>query len=194
MDATADEPRSHPRPLAPLRLRAPRGATVIAALAASALACILAFAAALGLLHLAHAGTFAVRSDSMRPAFARGDLIVTRPTSGLAVGKVITYRHAGVLVTHRIATVEADGSYRTRGDANPAPDPWTMTASDVVGEVRGVVPRAGYPLLLTDTKLGRLSVVIAVWALMSIVQWASRRATRVPSRLLHPSNGHAVRV
>ncbi len=189
MDATGDQPRA----LVPLRLRAPRVATVIAALAASALALILTFAAALGVLNLAHAGTFAVRSDSMRPAFARGDLIITRPTSGLAVGQVVTYRHAGVLVTHRIVTVEQGGSYRTRGDANPAPDPWTMTATDVVGEVRGVVPRVGSLLLLTDTKLGRLSVVIVVWALMSIVQWATRRATRVPSRLLHPSTGHAVR-
>ena len=115
----------------------------------------------------------------MVPTFARGDLVVARPTRALAIGDVVTFRVYGRLVTHRIAEADAaTGRFRTRGDANPGPDPWTIAASDVVGTVRAVVHRAGHPLLVLETPAGRVLAGNVGIALVVLAWWAIPRATR----------------
>ena len=181
------------QPLPELHYRAPIGATVLSTVAASAIGLIAALALALSVLHLAHAEYFAVESDSMVPAFARGDLVVTRAVPALRVGDTVTFRKYGRLVTHRIVALgRAVGTYETRGDANPASDPWTITAADVVGRVDNVVRRAGFPLLLLESASGRLLVGNTIAALVILLWWATPRATRVPTKLLHPASGYAI--
>lgn len=180
-------------PLRPLPRHAPVGATMLSALAASVIGLVVALALALSLLNLAHAQYFAVESDSMAPAFVRGDLVVTRVAPQLRVGDTVTFRKYGHVVTHRIVALgRMAGTYETRGDANQASDPWTITAADVVGRVDHVIQRAGFPLLLLASAPGRLLAGNGVVGLLVLLSWAAPRAIRVPSRLLHPAYGYAV--
>lgn len=110
---------------------------------------------------------YSVASGSMTPTFDTGDLIVDNPISGPAAltlhpGQVITFvaasgdgKEAGLVVTHRIVARvlnPADpGSspveYRTKGDANNAPDVALVPASAVLGVYHGErIPFGGYVL------------------------------------------------
>lgn len=83
--------------------------------------------------------TSTMLTGSMSPLINPGDVVVSvsMPTAELKTGDVITY---GIPVEdHRVEThrvIEVDGSadgtvtVRTKGDANPAADPWTATLRD----------------------------------------------------------------
>lgn len=191
MSTTATRPL---RPLRTLRSRPPLVPTLSAALAAAALGVALTITTMLGVLRVVDAQWFAVQSDSMTPAFARGDLVITRAVEELRVGDAVTFRKYGKLVTHRIVALgRAVGTYQTRGDANRADDPWTITKADVVGTVRAVVHNAGFPLLLLESPSGRVLVGNSIAGLVILLWWATPRAARVPAILLHPSSGYAIR-
>lgn len=90
-----------------------------------------------------------VTSRSMEPTIASGDTLITRqvPRGDVAPSEIIvlpvpdnpTLRYA-----HRVVSAqnEATGTIlKTKGDANPSLDSWTMRiTSDVVPRVIGVIP------------------------------------------------------
>ena len=85
------------------------------------------------------------------------------PTS-LRVGDIIAYTHPrspNITVSHRVVEV-IDGEslgFRTKGDANEAPDPTVVPAENVVGRVTWHIPRIGFAL---DEIMG---FVRTVWGL-----------------------------
>ena len=98
-----------------------------------------------------------VLSGSMAPVISTGDLVIDDSVSpaqsgGLHPGQIISfYATPGstLIITHRIvARVVADREvfYRTKGDANDAPDSQLQPASDVIGRYVASVPRGGYVL------------------------------------------------
>lgn len=93
-----------------------------------------------------------ITSGSMGPNISSGDLVlISEPPTDelLAQGTVITFHDPAVpggLITHRIDGVREDGMYRTRGDANEAPDPTPVDHDDVVGVGRLLVPLVGLPV------------------------------------------------
>ena len=133
-------------------LRVPRRLAAVAA----QLAVVVALAALIGLGLLPRTGWYrpvTVLSGSMEPAFAPGDMVVVtpEPVGAVRVGQVISYRipvgdHH--VQSHRvIAVLRRNGqvSVRTKGDANPTPDPWTATLhGDTVWRVRTVLPKLGW--------------------------------------------------
>jgi signal peptidase I len=130
---------------------------------------------------------YVITSGSMTGTYDRGSLVYDRvvPTASLRVGDVITYDPpAGAgpagLITHRIVSIAGQpGSardFRTKGDANPAPDPWTFTLRNrTQARVAFHLPYAGYALAaLADRRLRvlvvgvpallvALSVLAALW-------------------------------
>jgi signal peptidase len=92
----------------------------------------------------------------MTGTYDRGSIVFDKPvpTSDLEVGDVITYSppaSTGVhgLITHRIISVKDDGkggvSYRTKGDANPDPDPWRFQLDQPTqARVAFAIPYIGY--------------------------------------------------
>ena len=119
-----------------------------------------------------------VLTGSMNPTFRAGDLVVVSGVSPaqVSVGDVITFRHAldsSLLVTHRVVKVIWDGDavfWRTRGDANRAPDPVLVTSPRLVGRVEMIIPYAGYLAGFVRTRAGFFSLVILpgaalLWAL-----------------------------
>src|SRR5256886_12952840 len=110
----------------------------------------------------------AVYSGSMTPTIAVGGLAVDRPISAkeVRVGDVITFTdpyNRGRTVTHRVIAVirTAHGlAYRTKGDANPDRDPWTIRLSGQVGRVAFRIPVAGYVLVYAHTREVRSALVV----------------------------------
>jgi len=65
----------------------------------------------------------AVESNSMIPTFYKGDMLVLQgvPIEELKVGDVIVFSSTerGTPIVHRIVDINPDGSFQTKGDANP---------------------------------------------------------------------------
>jgi signal peptidase len=99
---------------------------------------------------------YVITSGSMTGTYDRGSIVFDRavPTSDLQVGDVITYTppaSSGVdgLITHRIVSITDHGkggvSYRTKGDANPDPDPWRFQLDQPTqAQAAFSVPYLGY--------------------------------------------------
>jgi signal peptidase len=128
------------------------------------------------LLVIAYGGLFAagyrpvaVYSGSMVPALGVGSLAVDRtiPSSRVRRGDVITFADPyvrGRVVTHRVVGVYQTPhgpAYRTKGDANPTRDPWTIALPPQVGKVSFDVPYAGYALVYAQTREVRLGLIVA---------------------------------
>jgi signal peptidase len=120
---------------------------------------------------------YVVASESMSGSIDRGSVVFERlvPVSDLAVGDVITYPAPGGsgqkgLVTHRIVWL-GDEFARTKGDANPEPDPWLVSMAGPTQErVAFHVPYLGYPFIAS---LGRgfwTVVLIAPLLLLGIAR------------------------
>src|SRR6266542_4228329 len=116
----------------------------------------------------------AVYSGSMTPTIAVGGLALDRPIPAkeVRVGDVITFTDPydrGRMVTHRVIAIirTANGlAYRTKGDANPGRDPWTIRLSGQVGRVAFSIPVAGYVLVYAHTREVRGALVIIAAALI----------------------------
>lgn len=86
----------------------------------------------------------AIEGGSMAPALEQGDaILITRPPARLKPGMVVVLQVNGRLVTHRIAAVNANGTFVTKGDANDHADDWSNTTVRVSGIVRAHVPLLG---------------------------------------------------
>jgi signal peptidase len=94
---------------------------------------------------------FAVQTGSMEPNIPVGALVVTAPVGQRlpAPGSVITFRTSDSPVTHRVQTVSTNGVI-TKGDANPAADPWTLQPRHLLGYVTHTIPGAGYVLVFVQ--------------------------------------------
>jgi signal peptidase len=109
---------------------------------------------------------YVMTSNSMAPSLPAGSLLLVQPTAPTAIwpGEVIVFQSpldARGTVTHRVVsiTVEAEGVVlQTRGDANPAVDPWRVSAGAVRGKVVAAVPLVGYALLALQHPGGGLGV------------------------------------
>lgn len=121
--------------------------------------------------------TMVVAGPSMTPVIGVGSAIVVEPVdpARLAVGDVISIKNgpSRAIFTHRIVRlVERDGALwvETKGDANAAPDPSLVPASDVLGRVALVVPYAGYLVALASHPSGMI-LIVALSLLLLVSTW-----------------------
>ena len=108
---------------------------------------------------------YVVTGGSMGSAVPRGSIVYERRvrTTELRVGDVITYRPPAQeqRLTHRIVWIGPDhDAFRTRGDSNPAPDPWTFTLP-AKEQPKAVfhVPLAGYVIAALSIKAVRMAAI-----------------------------------
>ena len=151
----------------------------------SAWLAVVAAIAALAIPHFLGYDRYSIVSGSMTGTFNTGSVIFdkAKPTADLRVGDIITYvppAATGVnhLVSHRIHSIKLadDGVtrvFRTKGDANPGPDPWTFALNDTTQNVeRFSVPYVGYALMaLANPHIRMLLIGIpaAIIALVSLL-------------------------
>ena len=126
-----------------------------------------------GLYHTATA-----LSDSMRPGFAAGDLLLVRPEPmrDLRVGQVLTYavpvgdHH---VESHRITAILRRGAepvIRTKGDANDTVDPWTAQLHGRTAWVEfGRIPDAGRLIVLLRLRAAHLLLLYGAPALLLLL-------------------------
>lgn len=117
--------------------------------------------------------SYVVRSGSMEPAIHTGDVVVVadaRPAD-IETGDVITFTPdgQGPPTTHRVVSIrENDGVtyFRTKGDANAAPDAEPVVENELVGKVTLVLPYVGYVISFAGTTAGFLTLVAAPFGLL----------------------------
>jgi signal peptidase I len=158
--------------------------------------------------------TFIVLSGSMMPMMMPGDMIIANTVNpdDLKVGDVIAFQdpdgRPNTIVTHRIVSIN-DSSvsriFQTKGDANSAPDIFSVPASNVKGELVFVLPVIGYlPGLLKDNKIIYILAIIVpvlliiVGEIKNIIDYSNHfRARKIEKwnkktlkKTLHVINGH----
>jgi signal peptidase len=131
----------------------------------------------LSVARLAGYQTFTVLSGSMEPAIATGDLVFDERISaeGASVGDVITFREPGTrrLITHRLVHKRVGGGLarmRTRGDANNAPERWSIPADGQVGRVAFRIPKGGYASAYVSERGMQLMLVVVPALLLGILE------------------------
>lgn len=142
--------------------------------------------AALGLDH------YVIVGGSMTGTIERGSVVFDEqvPVNTLRRGDVITYTppvqassaDATGLVTHRIFSIHvANGHrvFRTKGDANQSPDPWTFTLDQPrQAKVVGHVPYVGYALAALEIRgvrfllIGVPALLVAISVLVGLAREA----------------------
>ena len=137
---------------------------------------------------------YIVHTGSMVPTLRPGEAVVDQPVRGsMHRGEIITFRYAygpDQVVTHRVFS-DAGGAIRTKGDANPTKDPWTLRRAQVVGTPAAIVPDGGYVLVYLSQPTGAASV--ATFALMIWLLWdlCFRTGTAEPGRARPARARHA---
>lgn len=85
---------------------------------------------------------FEIQTGSMHGAIEVGDWIITKSTSDVKVGDIVTYRNGKDYITHRI--IESyGGTYVTKGDANTSSDD-AIDKSQIVGKVVKILHGFGF--------------------------------------------------
>ena len=110
-----------------------------------------------------------ILSGSMRPGFPIGGVVVTQtvPMDTLQVGMVAVFHPPGqatITYVHRIIWLEHQGNQlliRTKGDANPVRDPWTLHVHGRYAYVaRFTVPLLGYGAVWLHSPTGRRDMLL----------------------------------
>ncbi len=165
------------------------GRVVRVVLTTAIVGAVLAIGAGKLVLHL---GLSPVLTASMRPSFAPGDAVLTRPVpvSRLRPGMVVVFVPPGhtSAYAHRIVAVGGTPSrpvLTTKGDANPAVDHWRVTlSSPTVPQVVTSVPKAGYLLVWLREPRWRAAVigVLGLLVTTALTRSVLRSRPATPSR------------
>jgi signal peptidase len=161
------------------RLEVDRGHRIAEVLVRLALGVALALLLLLALIP--HTGLYrpeTVLSNSMKPYFGAGDLLIVtpEPVRDVRAGQVISIKiptgdHH--VQTHRVVQVVRGGAHpliRTKGDANNARDDWTARLDgSTAWQVRLVVPKLGWLIVWLRDPLIRYFAVFLAPALFALL-------------------------
>lgn len=110
---------------------------------------------------------YTIQSGSMSPTIPTGSIVFVAPENSYRLGDIITYKPADsgskLTTTHRINQVSRDEQgvyYRTKGDANTAPDGAKIYTDRVIGKVYLSIPVIGYIAAFAKTELGLITLVV----------------------------------
>jgi signal peptidase I len=96
--------------------------------------------------------SYVIITGSMEPGISAGDIVLASPDPVIedTVGHVITFEDPdseGHILTHRVVSINEEGSLITQGDANPTPDGDHVPAEAVTGLGRLLVQFVGLPVV-----------------------------------------------
>jgi signal peptidase len=109
-----------------------------------------------------------VRSGSMSPTIPTGSVVfyTKRAADKVKVGDIIVFDKPGSSnekVTHRVFSIGTSSTgpyFRTKGDANGAPDDWQVPAVGTGWIAKFHVPVVGYALSDIQSSLGRILLLL----------------------------------
>lgn len=128
----------------------------------------------------------AVESNSMVPAFSRGDILILKggAVSELKLGDIIVYSPEGqnTPIVHRIVSKNPDGTFQTKGDANAGQLSFEkrVSSGQIHGMVLAVIPYAGWiKIAVTDYMLPNILWIVVALA----IAFAAVRAPKYIKRM-----------
>lgn len=139
-----------------------------------------------------HIHVMRVATPSMEPTIRVGDVVVVREesTADLDAGEMVVLPvpdAGGAMYVHRLTSVRVDDGQvivTTKGDANPAPDPWELRIdSATVPLVIGQIPVPGVFAGSSGPGLTRLLVAVLLALVATPMMVSIIRGMRVGSRL-----------
>src|SRR5215207_1898452 len=130
--------------------------------------------------------SLAVVSGSMVPTLGVGSVVIDEviAPADARPGDIVTFKdplHPRQL-THRLQKVRVEGDtfyMTTLGDANDAPEHWTVPRTAHIGRVVAHLPKLGYArswLGSRYARLGAAGIVLLLGALMLVDLWRPRRS------------------
>ncbi|NLM30597.1 MAG: signal peptidase I [Methanomicrobiales archaeon] len=129
-----------------------------------------------------------VLSGSMTPLMLPGDVIVVVPTEPdtVRVGDVIVFQHPDLddcmVITHRVIDIDPEtGHYSTKGDANNAPDQFSVTKEEIIGRPAFLIPLIGFASEM-KRQIILLMVILPSLALAILEMRTIIREARTPRR------------
>jgi signal peptidase len=119
-----------------------------------------------------------ITSGSMMPTLRIGDVVIAVDHAGteVAPGTIVVYEDPRKhdLVTHRVISINPDGSYITKGDVNGVNDPKPIPAANIKGTAQWIVPFVGLPRVWAAQ--GQWTLLILTMAATASALWLSRFA------------------
>lgn len=113
---------------------------------------------------------YGVQTGSMEPTCTIGTLIVVQPVDFQDIHEqdIITFTVAeNTIVTHRVIRIDREKQLlETKGDNNTVADSSPVSYGNVVGKVRFQIPYAGYIIVLSNTRFGRIMLGIIMFGLV----------------------------
>ena len=120
-----------------------------------------------------------IQSSSMEPTIHTGAVaFIDQREEDIQVGDIIAFHHPSdeeIVVVHRVIEVGED-SFRTKGDANEAPDSEEIPLTCLIGRFRFSIPYLGY--VISEVTLPRLEWGIALILGLNIAAELLHRATK----------------
>ena len=111
-------------------------------------------------------GISVVLSGSMEPALSVDDVIIVKKTEDFGVDDMVVFNDHGILVVHRVISIDGD-NITTKGDANNTADE-PITRDVVKGKVIKVLPGAGKAFDILRSPLAAVIVFGAAILLMEL--------------------------
>ena len=110
-------------------------------------------------------GLYTIISPSMEPKIKQFDIVLVIKSKRLKVGDVITYYskesfYKNTPITHRIVSINEDGSYIVKGDANENNDNENIYSENIIGKVVLRIPGAGKIQFFLASKNGWFIAII----------------------------------
>ena len=121
---------------------------------------------------------FIVLSDSMSATdFDAGDLVLTKDVNPaeLQAGDIIAYisenpDNYGEVVTHKIRTVNSDGTFTTYGTTTDTDDAYPVSWEQVLGKFDRAIPKVGAFFNFLKTTPGYICCIFVPFALLIMMQ------------------------
>lgn len=111
-------------------------------------------------------GISVVLSGSMEPELSVDDVIIVKKTNDFGVDDMVVFNDHGILVVHRVISIDGD-NITTKGDANNTADE-PITRDVVKGKVIKVLPGAGKAFDILRSPLAAVIVFGAAILLMEL--------------------------
>lgn len=126
----------------------------------------------------------AVESNSMIPAFSKGDMLILMgvPQDQLAVEDIIVFDppSGGTPIVHRIVAINNDGTFQTKGDANSGQLFYekSISLSQIHGKIVMILPYIGWIKIgMTEYLLPNILWLLLGAAIFGLVYIGGRNLT-----------------
>lgn len=103
-----------------------------------------------------------VTSNSMKPEFEFGDVLLVKNQEQYSLQDIVSYRIKDIVVTHRLVAIHSNSElmFETKGDANKSADSVLINNTQILGKLFLVIPKIGYLVLFLQSKYTSILLIV----------------------------------